>query len=264
MRVLAGAMAVVLWMLPVMGNAAGHLPDLAGREIRIATDNFFPPLQYNDTASGMPVGLEYDLMAELAKRLNFAPRYEVTAWDGMIDAVSAGRFDMAMAGITLRPERVAVVDVSEPYMTLGMAMMVRGDERRFTDAASFAARPEVSLGAVPGTTSYYVGVFDVLTGDEASPRVKTYPKFKQATQALRDGTVDLVMAEPATARAFVLASDGGLKIIGELVRPETLGFVFPKGSDLVAPINAALADLQADGTLERLILAWFLDLTLEE
>lgn len=38
---------------------------------------------------------------------------------------------------------------------------------------------------------------------------------------------------------------------------QQLGFVFPKGSDLVAPVNAALAAMRADGTLEALAKKWF-------
>ncbi len=38
---------------------------------------------------------------------------------------------------------------------------------------------------------------------------------------------------------------------------QQLGFVFPKGSDLVAPVNAALAEMRADGTLEAINAKWF-------
>ena len=45
---------------------------------------------------------------------------------------------------------------------------------------------------------------------------------------------------------------------------EDFGFIFPKGSDLVAPVNAAIAEMRADGTLDRLNTKWFLDYKLGE
>jgi polar amino acid transport system substrate-binding protein len=51
-------------------------------------------------------------------------------------------------------------------------MLVRGDEDRFSDAASFAADLDLLMAAQPGTTPFYVGVYDVLYGDEANPRIK--------------------------------------------------------------------------------------------
>jgi len=40
---------------------------------------------------------------------------------------------------------------------------------------------------------------------------------------------------------------------------EDFGFIFPKGSDLVSPINAAIAAMQADGTMDALNATWFVD-----
>ena len=55
------------------------------------------------------------------------------------------------------------------------------------------------------------------------------------------------------------ASNGALKVVGEPLGTEDFGFIFPKGSDLVQPINAAIAALKADGTIDALNKKWFLD-----
>jgi polar amino acid transport system substrate-binding protein len=120
--------------------AFAEVPDLAGREIVVVTENAYPPLQFLD-ASGAAIGWEYDAMAEIAKRLNATVSYQNTSWDAMIPAVSEGQYDMGMTGITIKDERKEQVDFSEPYMRSEMLMIVRGDETRFTDAASFAAIP---------------------------------------------------------------------------------------------------------------------------
>ena len=250
-------------LLATTAIADGHLPDLEGLEIVVVTENAYPPLQFIDS-SGDAVGWEYDAMAEIAERLNATVIYENISWDAMIAAVSEGQFDLGMTGITIREDRAEVVDFSHKYMTSEMVMMVRGDEDRFADAAGFAADDDLLMAAQPGTTPFYVGVYDVLDGDEANPRIKLMETFGATVQALRTGDVDLVLTDGTAGNGYVDASDGGLKIIGEKLGTEDFGFIFPKGSDLVAPINAAIADMTADGTIEALNTKWFLEYKLGE
>lgn len=239
---------------------AQALPDLGGRAVVVVTENAYPPLQFIDGA-GNAVGWEYDAMAEIASRLNISVSYENISWDAMIAAVSEGQFDLGMTGITIRDDRKEQVDFSDPYMRSEMVMMVRGDEARFSDAAGFAADPELLMAAQPGTTPFYVGVYEVLDGDEANPRIKLFETFGATVQALKAGDVDLVLTDGTAGNGYVAASDGGLKIVGEPLGTEDFGFIFPKGSDLVAPVNAAIASLRADGTIEALNKTWFLDYT---
>ncbi|MCB2095198.1 MAG: transporter substrate-binding domain-containing protein [Rhodobacteraceae bacterium] len=249
----------------VMGLAAllatpalAEVPDLGGREVVVTTENAYPPLQFID-GSGNAVGWEYDAMADIAKRLNIKVRYENTSWDAMIPAVSEGQFDIGMTGITIRDDRKEQVDFSDPYMRSEMVMLVRGDEERFDDAASFADNPDLLMAAQPGTTPFYVGVYEVLDGDEANPRIKLFETFGATVAALKSGDVDLVLTDGTAGNGYVAASDGGLKIVGSPLGTEDFGFIFPKGSDLVAPVNAAIAEMKADGTIDALNKKWFLD-----
>ncbi len=253
----AGAM-----LLGVSANAQ-DLPDLAGREIVVVTENAYPPLQFVD-ATGAAVGWEYDAMAEIATRLNATVIYENVSWDAMIPAVSEGQFDMGMTGITIRDDRREMVDFSDSYMTSQMVMMVRGDEERFTDAATFGANPDLLIAAQAGTTPFYVSVYEVLDGDEANPRIKLFETFGATLQALKAGDVDLVLTDGTAGNGYVAASDGTLKIVGAPLGTEDFGFIFPIGSDLVGPMNAAIASMQADGTLEALNTKWFLEYSFGE
>jgi polar amino acid transport system substrate-binding protein len=257
--VLAGFVALCAAPLAM----AQTLPDLAGRAIVVVTENAYPPLQYLDK-DGKAVGWEYDAMAEIAKRLNATVSYQNISWDAMIPAVSEGQFDIGMTGITIRDDRKDKVDFSDPYMRSEMVMLVRGDESRFTDAASFAANPDLLIAAQPGTTPFYVGVYEVLDGNEANPRIKLFETFGAGVAALRAGDVDLVLTDGTAGNGYVAASGGALKIVGQTLGAEDFGFIFPKGSDLVAPINAAIASLRADGTLEALNVKWFLETKLGE
>ncbi len=237
---------------------AADVPDLGGKEIVIVTENAYPPLQFLDK-DGAAIGWEYDAVAEIAKRLNITVKYENISWDAMIPAVSEGQYDMGMTGITIKDDRKEQVDFSDSYMTSEMVMLVRGDETRFTDAASFAAIPELLIAAQPGTTPFYVSVYNVLDGDEANPRIKLMETFGATVEALKAGDVDLVLTDGTAGAGYVDASAGGLKIVGEKLGTEEFGFIFPKGSELTAAMNAAIAAIKADGTMDALNKKWFLD-----
>jgi polar amino acid transport system substrate-binding protein len=239
--------------------ALAELPDLGGREVVVVTENAYPPLQFVEPGTGEAIGWEYDALAEMAERLNFVPVIENASWDAMIPAVSEGQYDMGMTGITIREDRAEMVDFSDPYMRSQMVMLVRADEDRFDDAASFAALEDGLIAAQPGTTPFYVAVYEVLDGDEANPRIKLFETFGAGVQALKSGDVDLVLTDGTAGEGYVRAEPDALKLVGEPLGTEDFGFIFPKGSDLVAPVNAAIAEMKADGTLEALNTKWFLD-----
>ena len=254
---IAASLGLALGLLTTAASAEG-LPDLQGREITIVTENAYPPLQFLDKDQ-KTVGWEYDALAEISKRLNLTVKYENISWDAMIPAVSEGQFDMGMTGITITDERKGQVDFSEPYMRSESIMLVRGDESRFTDAASFAANPDLLIGAQPGTTPFYTAVYSVLDGNEQNPRIKLMETFGATVEALKAGDVDTVLTDMTAGKGYVDASAGALKMVGEPLGAEDFGFIFPKGSDLVAPMNAAIEALKADGTLDALNKKWFLD-----
>ncbi|GAA2827471.1 amino acid ABC transporter substrate-binding protein (PAAT family) [Aminobacter aminovorans] len=253
---LAGALAVVLLPFAAMAQT---LPDLGGKSVVVVTENAYPPLQFIDPKTGKQIGWEYDAMDEIAKRLNFKIEYQNTSWDAMIQAVSDGQYQVGMTGITIKDERKEKVDFSDPYMRSQQFMLVRADEARFTDAKSFGALKDGLIAAQPGTSPFYTAVYEILDGNEQNPRIKLFETFGATVQALKAGDVDLVLTDSVAAQGYVDASEGKLKVVGEPLGSEDFGFIFKKGSDLVAPINQAIAALKADGTFDKLNKKWFLD-----
>ena len=259
MKRLAAAALALAALAPMSALADGHMPNLEGREVVIVTENAYPPLQFVDPSSGEPVGWEYDAMEIIAERLNITVVYETISWDAMIAAVSEGQFDMGMTGITIREDRAEVVDFSDSYMTSQMRMLVRAGETRFTDAASFAADDDLLIGSQAGTTPFYVGVYEVLDGNEANPRIQLFETFGAAVQGLLTEDVDMVLTDATAGEGYVRANPEGLAIIGDPLGTEDFGFIFPRGSDLVGPMNAAIASMREDGTLDELNQRWFVD-----
>ncbi|MFK7893019.1 MAG: transporter substrate-binding domain-containing protein [Granulosicoccus sp.] len=254
-------LSVVLAMSGAAGMAASAdaLPDLDGREVVVVTENAYPPLQFVDPKTGEAIGWEYDAINELAERLNFTVVIENASWDAMIPAVSEGQYDLGMTGITIREDRKEKVDFSAAYMRSEMFMLVRADEQRFSSAEDFAAIDDALIGAQAGTTPFYTAVYEVLDGNEQNPRIKLFDTFGTSIQALRAGDVDLVLTDGTAGAGYVTANPGVFKLVGEAMGTEDFGFIFPKGSDLVDPINQGIASLQEDGTLDALNTRWFLE-----
>lgn len=259
MKPILAIAAALVAALAAGAAAAQGLPDLGGRTIHAVTENAYTPLNFADPATGEGIGWEYDAMNEIAKRLNATVEWNLSSWDVMIQAVHDGQYDVGMDGITINDERKQQVDFSDPYMVSEQFMLVRADETRFDDAESFAANPDLLVGAQTGTTNFYVAVYEVLDGDEANPRIKLFDTFGASVQALKSGDVDVVLMDKTSTAGYMGASPDAFKVVGGPLGSEEFGFIFTPGSDLVAPVNAALAAMKADGTIDALNQKWFFD-----
>ncbi len=256
MNIIRIAAVAAGFILSAFSAVSAELPDLAGRTVKAVTENAYRPLNFADPQTGEGIGWEYDAFNEIARRLNLKVEWNLASWDTMIEAVRQGQFDVGMDGITITEERKSQVDFSEPYMVSEQHMLVRADEDRFADADSFAANQELLVGAQAGTTNFYVAV-GMLGGEEANPRIKLFDTFGASVQALKAGDVDLVLMDKTSAAGYMGAAPNAFKLVGQPLGTEEFGFIFTPGSDLVAPVNAAIRSMREDGTLEQLNRKWF-------
>jgi polar amino acid transport system substrate-binding protein len=256
MKKTAVAAAALLIALSAFGQSKA-LPDLKGRTIRAVTENAFTPLNFVDPKTGKAVGWEYDAVNELGKRLNAKIAWNVCSWDTMIQAIRDGQYDVGMDGISITDERKKQVAFSDPYMVSQQFMLVRKAETRFRNAAELAADPKLLIGSQAGTTNFYVAVYNVLDGKEDNPRIKMFETFGATVQALLAGDVDCVLMDASSSRGYIGANPDKLKVVGDPLGTDNYGFIFKLGSDLVAPFNAAISALKADGTMDKLTNKWF-------
>jgi phosphate/phosphite/phosphonate ABC transporter binding protein len=231
---------------------AMELPDLGGRVITVAIENAYLPFNYVRLDTGEAEGWDYDFLNEACARLNCEVEWIQFGWDTMITAVGDGQFDMAADGITITEERAEVVDFSDGYVSIEQRILARIDEDRFDSPESFAANPELIFGEQVGTTNYLAAV--ELVGED---RVVTYDDFGFTVQALIAGDVDGVVIDEVAGLGYLGANKDELKLVGESMSSDELGFIFPKGSDLVEPFNMVIAQMKADGWLEANNTKWF-------
>jgi polar amino acid transport system substrate-binding protein len=233
--------------------AQGSRPHLGGRTITVAVENTYIPFNSIDPKTGQAVGWDYDTVNEICKRLNCVPEFKQASWEGMILAVSNGDYDMASDGITIKPDRAEMVDFSQGYLTLRQVLLARADETRFSNVEELVANASQKVGVQIGTTNYSVAADRVGEG-----RLVVYETFPATVQALLAGDVDAMVIDDVAGQGYVGVSADKVKIAGEpLSATEEMGFIFPRGSELVKPFNTALDSMRKDGTLQAIDSKWF-------
>lgn len=249
-KTLALLLLVVLFV-GMFTAQAQTLPDLGGRTVTVAVENAYQPFNFIDEETGEAVGWDYDAINEICARLNCVPEYIETSWDGMINAVSTGEFDVAADGITITVDRYEVVDFSIGYVRLAQRMMVRTDETRFSTVAEFVANADLKIAVQTATTNYLTA--QDLVGDA---RLIGLSEFGAAIQALISGDADAVLIDDVAGIGYVNQNVNTIKLLPEFLTSEALGFAYPKYSDLRGPFDAALKSMIADGTLDAINEKW--------
>jgi len=243
---------VLIWSSPShpsFGGAWLGLPNLSGRIITVAVENAYPPFNNFDVVTGEGIGWDYDVVREICKRLNCVSDFKQAAWDGIFPAMQAGEYDLLADGVPYTVERDAIVDFSIPYMTVGQVMLVRLDDAHTID--DFKTNTALALGTQSQTPNEAIA--NETFGVE---RVQSFGDFSAAILALVVGDIDGVVIDNVSGANFSRAYEGKLKIGFQITTDEQLAFVFPPGSDLIGPVNAALQSMMDDGTLAQFNKKW--------
>ena len=230
----------------------GAMPDLGGREITITVENAYLPFNYIDPETGEGAGWDYEIWNEMCDMLNCTPKFVESAWEGMIQAVADGQFDVGADGVTITDDRAEIVDFSMGYVAIEQRLLVRADEDRITSIQDIVDDADLKLGTQTGTTNYETAL-KYLDAD----RINAFEQFPFAVQALLAGDIDAVIMDETAGQGYLGENAQDLKLVGDSLSSDQLGFLFPKGSDLVEPTNAALEVLMKNGFLEDLNAKYF-------
>jgi polar amino acid transport system substrate-binding protein len=237
------------WFNPQVEPA--ELPDLGGQVVVVAVENAYPPFNYLDEETGEPVGWDYEVVSYICDLINCVPEFTEAAWDGIFPAMQVGEYDWLADGVTYTEERDEIVDYSIPYVTIGQVLLIRAEDS-IDDVEAFKADPEKLVSTQIGTTN------EIVAKDNfPDERIQSFEEFGGAVAALLANDVDAVVIDTVAAVGFIGENPGMLKVGAELTSDEDLAFVFPPGSDLIEPIDAALQAMIADGTLQEFNDKWF-------
>ncbi|MEX2134332.1 MAG: transporter substrate-binding domain-containing protein [Acidimicrobiia bacterium] len=223
------------------------LPDLEGRTVTVGVENAYLPFNYIPLGETEGTGWDYDAWAAICELLNCVPEFVEAGWPAVIDQVAAGEIDTAADGISITDERKEIVDFSNPYMTVTQKFVVQLDDDRYATADDLIADTEATIATQVGTTNYELAV--ELVGED---RIQAFDQFALAIQALIAGDVDAVIIDDAAGLGYIGENSESIKTIETPLQSDPLGFIYPLGSELVDPVNQAIAALADNGTLEEL------------
>ncbi len=241
-------LAIVAVLLTACGGAAA--PEVG--DVIIAVENAYLPFNYIDPDTGEPTGWDYEVWDEICVRIDCTPVYTEASWEGMIQAVSDGQFDAAADGITITEDRAEIVDFSIGYINLDQRLLVRIDEDRIESMEDIVADESLKLGTQTGTTNY-----ETASTYLPADRIQAFEQFPFAVQALISGDIDAVIIDEVAGQGYLGENAGALKLVGPSLSSDQLGFIFPKGSDLVEPVNEALKAMMADGFMDEVNKKYF-------
>ncbi len=115
-------------------------------EIRVGYNPGVIPFSYHN-AKGDLVGYDISFAYRLAHNLNARLRFIPFEWTQLATDLKAGRFDIAMAGIYVTDDRLAMFDVSEPYFQSPLAFFLpRSRAKLFATREEILSRPNVRIG----------------------------------------------------------------------------------------------------------------------
>jgi len=222
------------------------LPDLDGCEFTFAVENAYLPFNYVDSADGEAKGWDYDVFNYLAEEMNFTPVYVAAAWDGMIQAVADGQYMIAGDGISITDERDKIIDFSDSYIVLQQRILVASGNSDITTAADIQ-NGDFKVATQKGTTNYELAVS--LFGAD---KVDAYDQFDFAIAAVISGDADASIVDEVAGLGYMGANKNKVKLVGEGLQTDPLGFAFPEGSPLVDVINQGLALMKENGKLQEI------------
>lgn len=222
--------------------------EASGGVLKVATEPAFPPFESKDE-SGELVGFDIDLMNAIGEQASLDIQFESLPFDGIIPALQANTVDAAISGMTITEERSQTVDFARPYFRAGLAIAVQEDNDEVTSLADLEGR---RIAVQIGTTGANKAA------EIPGSQISTFDSAPLALQELVNGNVDAVINDaPVTLDAITSGNISGLKVVGELLTEEYYGIAIPKGSENLAAINQALADLMDNGGYAEIYQKWF-------
>lgn len=255
----------------------------AGGKITIATEGAFPP--YNLTRpDGTLDGYDVELGNDLCARMKIECTFVAQAFDGMIPALTAGKFDAIMAGMSATDKRREVIDFSISYGSTGQSfatlkgsplaeLPMKGElfSLATNEASARKAAEELKpllKGKVIGvqTASIAARFIDEYLKDAIE--VREYKTTEQHDLDLVAGRIDVTMASMGyLVTAVEKPTNSDMIITGPRFQGGMLGAGSSVGlrkedAALKARFDEAIHAAIDDGTIKRLSEKWFgFDLT---
>ena len=220
----------------------GEFTTIEEGKLIMSTNAAFPPYEMTTDDGGF-AGIDVEIAEAIAEKLGLELQIDDMEFTAALEAAQSGMSDMAMAGITINEDRLAVMDFSETYATGIQVVIVKEGSDVTLDNLG-----EQLIGVQNGTTGW-----QFCTGDYGDDHVAAFDNGITAVQALLGDQVDCVVIDQGPAEVFV-AENPGLTILETEYAVEDYAIGVAKGNTaLLDAINGALTELMEDGTVQAII-----------
>lgn len=216
-------------------------------KLTMSTNAAFPPYEMT-TDTGDFEGIDIEVAGAIAKKLGLELQVDDMDFDAALLAAQNGKSDMVMAGVTVNPDRQAVMDFTDTYANGVQVVIVKEGSDVTLDNMG-----EKMIGTQRGTTGFIYCSDTPENGGFGEDHVTAYDDGATAVQALVNGQVDCVVIDNAPAQEYVKANPG-LTILETEFANEDYAIGVKKGNtELLDAINNALKELIEDGTVQSII-----------
>ncbi len=251
-KILALALAVMMALSLAACAAKNNTPvpddkqevslTISEGKLVMSTNAQFPPYEMI-ADDGSFEGIDVEIATAIAEKLGLELVVDDMEFDAALQAAQNGKSDIVMAGVTVNDERLKVMDFSDTYASGVQVIIVKEGSDITVENLG-----EQKIGTQSGTTGYIY-----CSDDFGEDKVTAYENGATAVQALINGQVDCVVIDNLPAQEFVKANEG-LKILDTSYAEEDYAIGMKKGNTaLVEAVNGALAELKADGTVDKIL-----------
>jgi polar amino acid transport system substrate-binding protein len=240
---------------------------LAAGVLVVGTDANYAPWSFlND--QGQLDGFDVDVAKEVASRLGVAVAFETPDWDMVVGGNWGARWDISIGSMTPTDDRALVLWFTDPYYYMSAAFAVHQENTTLTSVTGLTGK-RVGVRAPSLYEDYLNGVLDL--GDYGG--VISYPPpmgvdivsylyDQEAVLALAVGdgvNLDAVMSSQLFLQG---AMDEGvpIKYLGTPAFSEPIVMALDQdrgpSDEMIAALNAIIADMREDGTLTAISIKW--------
>ena len=229
---------------------AAKLQEIRERGVlKVGSTGDYNPMSYLDPATGEYVGFDAALTEDLAAALGVGLEYVPTSWPTLMEDTLAGKFDLAICGITVTDARKEQALMSEGYLENGKTILVRAEDAEKYTSLGDVNKPEVRVMVNPG------GLNEKFARENLPDVTLIIHDVNQDIPGLiAEGEADVMITEIMEAGYYV-GQDSRLAapLIYEPFTNGQLGVLMPKGSeDLLDYVNAFLEEEKGSGRIDEL------------
>ena len=229
--------------------------DSGKKTLKVGSDVAYPPFEYMDTDGQTPIGVDMELAAALAEKMGMEVEICNVGWDGIFAGLEKGDYDVVISAVTITPERLEDFIFSDPYIENWQSIVVMSDAAK--KPASPAELEGLRVGYQEETTSD-IYLTDYIAKNNINVITSEYATVMNAYEDLAAGRLDAVISDSTVAARYIADEKYTQSWLQSEGEPELFGVCIPKeNTQLRDDINKAMAEIKADGTLDKIINTYF-------